>query len=505
MLRGSLVTDLNARLTIYLTITALGALVATGQSPFNWPWLAFGALVLLVGALATATSTRQAILLGWFSGAGYFGVSMHWIVSPFLVEPARHGWMAPFALVFLAFGLALFWSLAFGLAHRLGWGRASRAAALVATFGLTEFLRAYALTGFPWGGLAMIWIDTPQMQLVSLVGPQGLSVLTLLLAAAPVILARRHMSLGIGFIALAAVSAGLWGQARLNRDPVERIAAVNLRLVQPNAPQREKWLPEKLPVFLARQLRLSSEPAATKPDLIIWPETAVPIWLDSQPDVQRQIGAVAGTNGRLILGIRRFEGRKVFNSLAVLDGLGRTTAVYDKHHLVPFGEYIPGGKLLAKLGVNGLAAQQGGGFSAGSGPALIDMGRAGHVQPLICYEAIFPNEVAATPTRPDWLLQITNDAWFGHFAGPFQHLDQARARAIEQGLPMVRVANTGISAVFDPLGRVIAQLPLGVAGKLDVPLPGALRPTLYSRTGDLSTLFMLLASLSGLLIRRTLI
>jgi apolipoprotein N-acyltransferase len=259
---------------------------------------------------------------------------------------------------------------------------------------------------------------------------------------------------------------------------------IALRLVQPNAEQDKKWDPRYSSVYFRRQLELSARPAKTPRDLVIWPEAAVTLWLDEAPKIQKLITEAAGANAQAIVGIRRFEGARIYNSMALLGPDGRAREVYDKTHLVPFGEYVPFASILSKFGIYGLAAEDGAGFSAGAGRELLDLGTLGQVLPLICYESIFPDMARHQGQRPDWILQITNDAWFGRLAGPQQHLAQARVRAIEQGLPFIRVANTGISAVIDPNGRILARLPMGVAGKLDADLPGHLPPTFYGRTGD---------------------
>jgi apolipoprotein N-acyltransferase len=233
----------------------------------------------------------------------------------------------------------------------------------------------------------------------------------------------------------------------------------------------------------------------------IWSETAVPFVLGHAPELLAQSAASTGADGRLILGIRRVEaapeGDRWFNSLAVLDPDGTAAAVYDKHHLVPFGEYVPLSGLIARLGLPALTTLTRGGFTAGSGPHLVAAPGVPPFLPLICYEAIFPDALSAPEGRAEWLVQVTNDAWFGEASGPWQHFAQARVRAIEQGLPLARAANTGVSAMIDPYGRVVASLGLDEAGYLDAVLPGPLPPTLYARYGDLSALIAI-AGLLGL-------
>jgi apolipoprotein N-acyltransferase len=216
---------------------------------------------------------------------------------------------------------------------------------------------------------------------------------------------------------------------------------------------------------------------------VIWPESAIP-WALSHAGMVLEEIADAGGTATVVLGARRVTDARFFNTMVALGPDGSVAQTYDKHHLVPFGEYVPFGDTLADFGVRGLAARDGDGYSAGPGAALMDFGALGQALPLICYEAVFAHDVGAAPQRPDFLIQITNDAWFGKAAGPRQHLAQARMRAIEQGLPLARSANTGISAMIDPFGRVVQALPLNTAGFVDAALPAPLAPTLYSRGGD---------------------
>ncbi len=482
-----------------------GAIMALGQEPVSWPLAMLAGFLFLGDRFLRVRATRGAALLGWSAGLGYFAASLYWIVEPFLVEPEVYGWMAPFALILLAGGLALFWAGAFAVAFLPRRSRAraqlagvaeapnmQRRRVLLLPFVLTlaEMLRGTIFTGFPWGLPAYGWINTPIAQNLSWAGPYGLTLITLLLGVLPLV--WRHARVGLVLSAGALGGLWLWGDARLAPALPARMPELRLRLIQPNAPQAEKWDPQKMPIFFRRQLNLTAADPSFAPDLVIWPETAVPFWLGQRPGLQRLVADSAPPGATVIIGARRAEGRRFFNALAVLGRDGQVAQRYDKAHLVPFGEYVPFGAFFARFGITGLAAEDGGGFSAGPGAVLLDLGKAGKVRPLICYEAIFPAEIARGVARPDWMLQITNDAWFGRNAGPRQHFAQARARAIEQGLPMVRVANTGITAVIGPRGRIRAQLPPRVAGKLDSLLPSALPPTPYSRMGDAPVLFFVL-------------
>lgn len=465
-----------------------GAGAALGQAPFGlWPATLLG---LAVGAWLVSRSgtSRQAAAQGWALGTGYFAVTLIWIVQPFFVDPWRHGWMAPFAIALMAGGLALFWGLASGLAVRLA-GR-FRLWAWPVVMSAAELLRGWLFTGFPWGEPGLVWIDTPVALLGAYVGAAGLSFLTFALAA----LALHRVGAGL---AVALLVAG-WIGGTMRSGPVAETETL-LRLVQPNAAQHLKWDPAHAPGFLERQIALSATPSARAPDLVIWPETAVPYLLRHAQRVFERATQAAGAP--VILGIQRREGARYFNSMAVLGAEGRLAQLYDKAHLVPFGEYVPGGDLLARIGIGAFAAQRGYSYSPGPGAAVLDLGPAGKALPLICYEAIFARDLRAAPERPDWILQLTNDAWFGTFSGPQQHLAQARMRAIEMGLPLVRAANTGISAVINPYGRVVASLPLGQAGIVDAALPAPLPATIYASLGNLPLTLFLIGAGVGLFVR----
>jgi apolipoprotein N-acyltransferase len=474
---------------------ALGAGVAAGQAPLGWWFIALPALMGVIYLVSNQKTTSQAGWSGFAAGFGYALAGMFWIVEPFFVEPEVYGWMAPFALVFMAAGMGLFWALGAWIGARLGRGPGSRALGVALGFAVSDALRSYVLTGFPWILLGHIWIGTPVAQAAAIIGPLGLSLLTALIAAAPS-LARGARGAGFAGAGLVALGA-LWlaGQARLDAPDPVRAPPIHLRLVQPNAPQALKWLPEYRMDFFFRHLDLTAQapaPGTPKPDLIIWPETAVPFLLDRPGDGLQMVAEAAG-GVPVALGIQRMEGARYFNSLAVIGPDARVTAVYDKVHLVPFGEYMPLGDLAARFGISAFAAQAGNGYSAGGTETVLDLGTLGHVQPLICYEAVFPQDLRRVAARPDWLMQVTNDAWFGTLSGPWQHFAQARLRAIELGLPLARAANTGVSAMVDAKGRVTAALGVGVQGALDADLPAALPPTVYARWGDAPILGIIVA------------
>lgn len=467
-----------------VVLIVLGALAALGQAPFNlWPLTILCLAVLLHVASGAVTPRQQGSWL-WLFGVGYFALSLHWIVEPFLVDVARHGWMAPFALILMASGAALFWALAGWFAARLAGGCAWM---LALTLTGAEVLRALILTGFPWALLGHVWLDTGVAQLAAWGGPHLLTLLLLLVAGALAALMQRRWVPALVVLAGVAVP----GVLLLPGPPAPPAPdAPIVRLVQPNAPQDQKWDVAYRDVFYNRLLSLSA--GGPQVDLVVWPETAVPYLLRSI-EGELPVLADAAQGAPLVFGIqRRDEALRAFNSLVVLGPYAGSQTIYDKQHLVPFGEYIPGAALVGQVGAAGLARSMGTGFTPGDRQGPVDIPGIGAAVPLICYEGIFAEEIRYGDTRPRLLLLITNDAWFGNGAGPRQHLAQARLRAIEQGLPMVRVANTGISAMIDGQGRITASLPLNTDGALDTALPAALLKTVYARFGDIPVVFMLI-------------
>jgi len=505
---------LHALLRAPLLWAALaGLLSALGQAPWGlWP-VTLLAMAVVALVIARARTLRAGFWRGWVAGTAGFALAMIWIVEPFFIEPGRHGWMAPFALVFMAGGLALFWGAAGAFAVWAQRGVVARLWAFALAMLALEALRGHVFTGLPWAMLGHVWIDTPVAQIASLTGALGLSGLTLTLSAALATVywrlkhARYARAGGVVAVLVVGLAAGwAWSVARL-AAPAPEDRPLRVRLVQPNIPQALKWDRDFAEMSFYRHLELTAEPAGDgrAPDLVIWSETSVPFMLDTPGDGLRMAAGAAG-DAALILGIQRREigqsgGMLYFNSLAVLDADGAARAVYDKHHLVPFGEYVPLlGQYADRPGLgwlSGLAAQALLGYAPGAGPMLLDLGAAGQVLPLICYEAIFPRHLR-TRQRPDWILQITNDAWFGQRIGPFQHLAQARLRAIEQGLPLVRAANTGVSAVIDARGQVVQSLGMNHAGRVDADLPGALAVTPYARFGDTPWHLLLIVAILAL-------
>lgn len=491
-----LFAPIQAKLTRFGTFQSLwrhmlpivcGALLALAQSPFSQFWIVFLVLPLVFSLVSNSASNRAAAMIGWLLGTGYFVVALSWITQPFLVDVERHGWMAPFALVFMAGGLALFWATAFFAARYFAVKNYALIAALAGFWTLSEYARSTLFTGFPWALIGYGWIETPLAQNAAWSGPHGLGLITLLSGLSLAIAMPR--SLFVSIVSIAALwILGVW--------QVPDVAALRadgfvVRLIQPNADQSLKWDADWVAKFYQRQLDYSVAKTETPPDVVIWPETSVPFILSTSQGALAEIASYAKP-ARVIMGIRELQGEpgqeRLFNSLVLLDQTGAVTARYDKYHLVPFGEYIPFARWLSGFDIGPLTAENLFGFSAGNGPVLVQAVGVPAFLPLICYEAIFPAGMQAPEGRAEWLVQVTNDAWFGKLTGPYQHLAQARMRAIEQGLPLARSANTGISAMIDPYGRLTHSIDLGIEGFVDSPLPMALAPTPYSRYGDIPAL-----------------
>ncbi len=473
----------GARLRRVAVLAGLGVIAALGQAPLGFWWATGAALVAYLIACTSAPTARRAFGAGWAFGLGYFGFALRWIIEPFLVDIAATGWMAPFGIAIMASGGGLFWGLAAWAAHRLRVG----VFGLALTLTLAEATRALILTGFPWALLGHIWVDTPIAQAAAWIGPHGLTAMTTLLAATLAVLVTHKWWAFVGPVLVALA----W--VLLNPGPAPSYEGPMVRLVQPNVPQDEKWLPDRRQFYFDRMLEMTG--AGERPALIVWPETALPSLLEySLPEIDLATEAAGGVP--LILGINRSNGPRYHNAFILLGQGGAIQRIYDKAHLAPFGEYIPFGEFFARFGIRQFAPSAGGGFSPGGVQPLVDIPGIGPARALICYEGIFAEEVGHDD-RPRLMVLITNDAWFGTAAGPYQHLAQAQLRAIEQGVPMARAANTGISAMIDARGRITASVPLGQAGAPDVPLPPARDKPLYATIGDGPILLLLILSLAA--------
>ncbi|HEY2228592.1 MAG TPA: apolipoprotein N-acyltransferase [Xanthobacteraceae bacterium] len=486
-----------------------GAVSTLALAPVNFwpaPFLTFPILIWLVdgsaaGRLGGAFAAAGA---GWWFGFGYFVVGLYWIGNALLVDAKTFGWLLPFAVIALPAALALF--PAFGVAlARFMWGRGpARVLALAVGLTAAEWLRGHVLTGFPWNAFGYALTGPlPLAQGAALMGIWGLTFLAVVVYGSPAVLADGRADtarpwLVPAFCAVLLAGLALYGTLRLQANPTSYVDGVRLRIMQPNLQQDEKFNYSQKQQVMDRYLALSDRASGPRSTGIrdvthlVWPESAFPFFLTRDAGALAQIAALLPPGTVLITGaVRAPEGvpdaavTRAYNSVYVIDHDGSILSVYDKVHLVPFGEYLPFQEFLEELGLQQITKVRGG-FIPGDRRRTLKVPRAPDLLPLICYEIIFPEAVPRSD-RPGWIVNLTNDGWFGASAGPYQHLQQARIRAIEQGLPLVRAANTGISAVLDPFGRTIDSLPLGTEGVLDARLPRATAITPYARTGDLPT------------------
>lgn len=477
--------------------------------------IAMPVLVLLIDASAThVRPLRSAFWAGWMFGFGFFLAGIYWMAFSFFVQAEEFAWMAPFAVTGLPAFLAVFTGGAAALARRFwpdGWRRIIWFAVVFVGF---EYLRGHILTGLPWNltGQALAG-SAITAQSAAIYGAYGLSFVTMLLACAPVSFIDqqtnwRGFAKGAGITAAGVLALLGFGALRLVEFTPPTPKAY-VRIVQPSISQRDKINPD----FWGRNFNANLELSEASgpgdiPLYVVWPENAAPL-LNETPSALQALEQALPPKAILIAGAVRREavgvdGIRFFNAIQIFDRPQRPAsaqtdrlrreiiAFYDKHHLVPFGEYLPFFGVLDAVGLSQLTPYGDGGFSAGKGPQVFDIGPS-RFAPFICYEAIFPGAIYPKGERPDWLVTVTNDAWFGDSSGPRQHLDQARLRAIETGLPLARAANTGISALIDGNGRILHRLALYENGVIDAPLPAPLAPTLYDRFGDAIFGLMLLA------------
>jgi apolipoprotein N-acyltransferase len=485
---------------------AAGALSALAMAPLNaWPilFLTFPALVWLIDGAGAEPwrAMTAAAATGWWFGFGYFLAGLYWVGFAFLVDAPTFGWLLPIAVIGLPALLAIFTAFGVVLARILWTGGIARILALAVALTTAEWLRGHLLTGFPWNAFGYTLSSPLELaQGASILGIWGLTFLAVAIFAAPATLTddreeTRRPWLPLVLSVAALVALGGLGALRLMRTPTRMVEGVHLRIVQPNVQQDIKFNYAAKHEVMKRYVALSDR--ATGPQAagvrgvthLIWPESAFPFFLTREPDALDQIAQLLRHGTVLITGAVRLAepvnpaDPGVFNSIYVIDHDGSIVGLYDKVHLVPFGEYLPLQPVLERLGLRQLTRLRGG-FLAGDRRRLIAVPGAPAALPLICYEIIFPGEAVPTGERPGWIVNVTNDGWFGVSSGPYQHLQQARMRAIEEGLPVVRAANTGISAVIDPLGRIVNALPLGEEGVVDSPLPRAIGAPIYARAGD---------------------
>ncbi|MCV6546900.1 MAG: apolipoprotein N-acyltransferase [Cohaesibacter sp.] len=489
----------------YVLAFLCGSVASFAQPPYGWfglLWLCLPVLIALLDSAslghATASAAKRMFATGWTFAFGFFLATFYWLGAAFLVEAEKFAWAMPLAIVILPAGLSLFWAFAMAALAPVWTDHWTRILWLSLFLSAIEWLRGFILTGLPWGGFGFaLSAHDWTLQALSLLGPDLMTLWALLLFTLPIVwvsLEARDKGANLyAMLALVLFALQLfYGFQRLQQDPqkpTENQTAPVIRLVQPNIPQTEKWKLENRSWIFNRLIAMTSQSSEQAPaqevDLVIWPESAIPFYLMEQPAALAALANALPGQSQLMTGALRrqnlADGRDaVFNSIYWLGADGAVLGAYDKTHLVPFGEYLPFQALLETIGLEQLTRLKGG-FTQGRRRNLFQTSDLGSVLPLICYEIAFSNEVADYKSRPDWILTLTNDAWFGLSIGPQQHLFMARMRAVELGLPVIRVANTGISAIIDHKGRILEYLSLQKTGIIQRSLPGETSQTLFSQ------------------------
>lgn len=471
-----------------LTAFLSGAICVLAQAPFDFFAVCFVGFPVLVWLLDGATGEASAgffrrllpaFATGWWFGFGYFVSGLWWIGNALLVRADEFAWALPLAIIALPALLAVFYGFATAFARLLWTDELGRIAALALGFGLAEWLRAVVLTGFPWNAIGLAAMPTPLlMQSASVVGLYGINAAAVFVFAIPALLASKHrLKTGFLLAAILVIAHTGYGFYRHQLSAASDGDKLVVRIVQPSISQSEKWDFEVRDRIFRTLLDLSAaplDPTAAKPTIIVWPETAVPFLLSQRPDALAAIGAMLDEGQMLLAGAVRSEGDpgageevRYYNSVVAINDAGELVDASDKLHLVPFGEYLPFGALLRSLGLQQIVESPGS-FSPGTARRLITLPGGIIALPLICYEIIFPGVLSRLEQRPDVLINVTNDAWYGDTPGPYQHFRQAQLRAVEQGIPVIRSANNGVSAVVDKFGNVQDAFSLDVVGTLDV-------------------------------------
>ncbi|HEY5710472.1 MAG TPA: apolipoprotein N-acyltransferase [Allosphingosinicella sp.] len=484
---------------------AAGLAGALGFAPLGlWPLMIL-AFAVLLWLIETAPSLRSALARGWWFGVGQFVLGLNWIATAFTYQAAMPAWLGWLAVVLLSLYLAIFPAAAAGLAWR--WGRRDKVAltlVLAAAWIVTEWLRATLFTGFAWNPVGVIWTNLLGIaRLSAWIGTYGVSAVVVLAGGVVFVLASRRWKSALVLAAPILLALVLLTPLRVT-EPADPRPLIHI--VQPNIGQQNKWDPGYEAINFRRLADLTGRPGP-EPRLILWPEAATPDFLSIDPAARGRLAALIGPGDLLLLGgvepIFAPDGRGVaaYNSLYALSPEARILGRYDKAHLVPYGEYLPMRPLLSAIGLSRLAPGDLD-FRGGPGPRTVDLPGFGRAGVQICYEMIFSGEVVDRANRPDFIFNPSNDAWFGAW-GPPQHLAQARLRAIEEGLPVIRATPTGISAVIGTDGIVDQSLPLGAAGAIDARLPRAAPPTLFARYGNiLPMIFALLLAAAAIAVRR---
>lgn len=478
----------------------LGAASALALPPLFLAPLWFLGFVGLILAINRANTYKQAFAAGWWFAFGHHVVGLYWIAISLLVDAARFAWLIPFAVSLIPAVLALLAGGVGAIAHWLKRWNMCNPISIAALWSLSEFIRGETFIAFPWNPVASIWsfADAP-LQLASVIGAHGLGLLTMMLAgllALGGLKASHHRHYALALAGGGVLLVFCFGVFRLPTQKPEVWDTMPIHIVQANIPQSLKWNQQLALQHLRHHLELSR---TEKPAIVIWPEVAIPFLVEPGTPVLGYIAEQLNGNWLIAGASRRdknVDAKAIWNSIIVLSPNGEIVDAYDKVRLVPFGEFIP---FRAWIPFIDRIAGGLGELAPGTTVKTVDIGNgmipfAG----LVCYEAIFSHGIlSSSGKRAEWFLNVTNDAWFGNSSGPYQHLHQARLRAIEYGLPLIRAANTGISAVIDPYGRILQKLGINTDGNINTFLPKPLSgETIYSRYGNVG--YFLLVTMCAL-------
>ena len=489
----------------FLLALLIGALSAFAFAPVGlWPLMPL-AIAALCELIWRSKSLRQTLAIGWGFGLGQFVIALNWIATAFTFQDAMPAWLGWIAVVLLSLYLAIYPALAAGLAWRFkGKAPVALVLTLAGAWPVTEWLRGTMFTGFPWNPLGVTLVDTHLLNAATVIGTYGLTILVALAGGMVWLATRKQWRVaGILLVVLIAMHFLPWPQTVATQ-------ARNIRVIQPNIGQEDKWQQGFAEEASRRLAALSIKSGGPRPRLTFWPEAAVTEPLQDQRTDEHQAfaqyeraraAALVGPGEYLLTGglaVFSRDGRWIAgaaNSIFILGTGGQVVARYDKAHLVPYGEYLPMRPLLSSIGLSRLAPGDLD-FNSGPGPRTFEIPGWGKVGFQLCYEIIFSSEVIDKRHRPDFIFNPSNDAWFGRW-GPPQHVAQARLRAAEEGIPVVRSTPTGISAVIDAHGHIVASLPWRTAGAIDATLPPPAPPTLFARLGNVIPLLLAFALLIG--------
>ncbi len=458
---------------------------ALGNDPWALWYFSILSLIIWFWFIIKNKITKNIFKETFRFGFGYFCISLIWIVEPFFVEPWVHGWIAPIALIALPSFLALIWAIFAFLGHYF-----LSSIGIVIGLSLAEYCRVFLITGFPWATISYVLLDTKAEKWLSLLGPYGLSLFLFFTCFIIAFFLQTRKKIN-AFLAISTICILFFVPHFFEKEPL-RSLNVSVRLIQPNAVQEKKWSKEFAPIFFKNMIEMTSQ--QPKPDIVIWPETSLYLPYNSafeELDIMRE----ATGESVLIFGALKIDSTNFLKNSLVIENKNQETVFYDKAKLVPFGEYLPFINLKSYFKISERSNLFGWGFKSGDGSELLRLPNGLTFVPLICYEAIFSNFLKPSVKNADFILQITNDAWFGKSIGPQQHLAQLRIRAIEYGLPVIRVANTGISAIIDANGKVIKNLSVNKSGYLDSFIPSRKHSTIYGKFGDLVFLSLVLLTI----------